>query len=140
MSLLETRGDYEFANRLNANLRDLTEAVNKLSEKVQQPLKSANPSGDVKTALTRSVEIVEEWLNMFSDHYEISQIELKAEGEYRFYVELDGESRFFTVDRKALLNDQGENVVVIGKSAYDFDKDISSWLKAFEQKWFGCNQ
>ena len=134
MSLLETRGDYEFSERLNANLRDLTEAVNRLSKKFEMP---KTPKRDVETALTKAVDIMEEWLNMFSDHYEISQIELKAEGEYRFYVELDGESRFFTVNRKALLNDQGEDVVDVGKSAYNFDKDLSRWLETFEQKWFG---
>ena len=32
MSLLTTKGDYEFANKLNRNLRDMTEAVNKLAD------------------------------------------------------------------------------------------------------------
>lgn len=32
MSLLETKGDYEFANRLNANLRSLAEELKRFND------------------------------------------------------------------------------------------------------------
>lgn len=48
MSLLTSKGDYQFANTLNRNLHDMTEAINKLADAAEKQADTKTPDKPLK--------------------------------------------------------------------------------------------
>ncbi len=94
--------------------------------------------------MSKAVEAVETWLNRNTYGYLIDSVELKAEGEYRFYIsEYDpngeGDTYFFTVNEDGIINDNGENVLEVAKNVYSNDGEDLRWLIQFENDYFAEN-
>ena len=93
--------------------------------------------------LSDLVKEVEAWLEEFSYGYVITKIEYCFDGEYRFYIveqysrkTVENPDYFLVVGSDGImLNDNGENVVEVSKTAYSNDSEILLFIKDFEEKY-----
>ena len=95
----------------------------------------------MKSGFSKKIRRAEEWLEKMTYDYEIASAELGAGGEVRVFIDelapggglSDG--YFLTVERNgAVLNDAGENVATVARSAYSNDEDLLQWLDSFEHE------
>ena len=97
--------------------------------------------------LSQAVLEVEEWLENGTYGFEITEVQMGGNGEYRFYIteyypvqsadEDDSTTYFMTVEPDGkLINDNGEDCVATLRSAADKLPDLIQFCDDFEQKWY----
>ena len=92
--------------------------------------------------LSKAIEMVEDWLAESTYGYRIYKVE-ETENTWKIYfheyeplgsVEC---STFFEVplEGSSITNEYGDDVLLLGRGAYSYDKKMQEWFDAFEKKW-----
>lgn len=92
--------------------------------------------------LSEAIAMVEEWLDQHTYNYIIYKIETDGlEWLVRFYEyspfgNIECDTYFFVpCNRRCIYNFQRDDVLELGRSAYDNDEEMMQWYDEFERRW-----
>lgn len=93
-------------------------------------------------SLSEVIAMVEDWLDFNTYNYAIYKIENNDDQykisfkEFSPFDTVDCDTHFYVPYKKrCIINALGNDVVEIGRDAYDTDDDMMRWLDKFEMRW-----
>ena len=92
--------------------------------------------------LSEAIAMTEEWLDQHTYNYQIYKIKAKRKNwiirflEYDPFGNISCDTYFYVpFEERRIYNFAKDDVLDLGRSAYDYDKEMMQWFDEFEKKW-----